>query len=132
MMREGSGGHRGASAAVLLIGGGAVAAAAWIGGHPGVAAAVIAGYITLAAIAFVVAGRSGDLAAIMRGGADERQRGLDLRATAASGIVTAIFAVAGAITSIAKTGGNPGDYGVVCVVFGMSYGVALVVLQRRS
>ena len=132
-MREGSkGGHRGAAAAILLIGGGVVAMAAWLGGDPGVAAAVFVAYVVLAVIAFIVAGRSGDIAAIMRGAGDERQRAIDLRATAAAGIVTTIFTVGGAIVSIARTGGDPGQYGTVCVVLGISYGAALVILKRRS
>lgn len=42
------------------------------------------------------------------------------------------------VTSIVQTlpcpwtGGDPGVYGGICMVFGISYGVALVVLQRRS
>jgi hypothetical protein len=124
-------GRRGLSAAVLLVGGGAVAIAAWVGGHPGVAAVVIGAYVVLAAIAFVWAGGRGDVAAIMRSGADERQRAIDLRATAAAGAVTAAFTVGGAVVSIARTGGDPGPYGVICVVFGVSYGVALAVLRRR-
>jgi hypothetical protein len=133
MMRQGSRrGHRGASAAVLLIGGGAVAAAAWIGGHPGVAAVVIGAYVVLAVVAFLWSGGRGDVAAIMRGGADERQHGLDLRATAAAGTVTSIVTVGGAVVNIARTGGDPGVWGVVCVVFGVTYGVALAVLRWRS
>ena len=106
-MRGTKNGHRGLSAAILLIGGGAVAGAAWAGGHPGVAA-------------------------IMRGGSDERQRAMDLRATAAAGSVTALFTVVAAIVNIARTGGDPGAYGAVCVVFGISYGVALAVVRRRA
>ncbi len=132
-MREDSrSGHRGASAAVLLVVGGAVAAAAWIGGHPGVAAAMIGVYVVLAVIALIWSGGRGDVAAIMRGGGDERQRALDLRATAAAGVVTTSVAIGGAIVSIARTGGNPGPYGVICMVLGISYGVALAVLRWRG
>jgi hypothetical protein len=132
-MKQGSrSGHRGASAAVLLVGGGVVAAAAWIGGHPGVAAAVIGAYVILAVIAFMWSGGRGDVAAIMRGGGDERQRAIDLRATAAAAIVTSLVTVAGAVVSIARNGGDPGPYGVVCMVFGVSYGTALAVLRWRG
>lgn len=132
MQEDSRSGHRGASAAVLLVGGGAVAAAAWIGGHPGVAAGVIGAYVVLAVIAFIWSGGRGDVAAIMRGGGDERQRAIDLRATAAAGIVTSLVTVGGAVVNIARTGGDPGPYGVVCMAFGISYGVALVVLRRRT
>jgi len=39
-------------------------------------------------------------------------------------------AIAGAVVQIAR-GEGPGAYGVMCVVGGVSYVVALVVLQRR-
>jgi hypothetical protein len=133
LMRQGwRSGHRALSAAVLLIVGGAVAIAAWVGGHPGVAAAVIGTYVVLAGIAFAWSGGRGDVAAMMRGGGDERQRLMDLRATAAASIATALFAICGAVVNIARTGGDPGPYGVICVVFGVTYGVALVVLRRRA
>src|SRR5215831_15345388 len=125
-------GHRWLSAAVLLIGGAAVSVAVWIGGEPEVAAIVFGAYLVFSAIALVWSGGSGDVAAIMRGGSDERQRGIDLRATAAAGTVTAIFAVVAAIVNIAITGGSPGAYGVICLVLGVSYGVALVVFRRRA
>lgn len=132
-MRQGSrSGNRGASAVVLLVGGGAVAAAAWIGGHPGVAAIVLGAYVVLATIAFLWSGGRGDVAAVMRAGADERQHGLDLRATAAAAGATAVFTLSGAVVSIARTGGDPGPYGVVCMVFGITYGVAFAVLRWRS
>ena len=125
-------GHRGASTAVLLVGGGAVAGAAWIGGHPGVAAAVIGAYVVLAIIAFLWSGGRGDVAAILRGGGDERQRAIDLRATAVAASCTAVFTLVGAVVSIARNGGDPGAYGVLCMVFGISYGVALAVLRTRT
>ena len=133
MMRDGArNGHRAASAAVLLVGGGAVAAAAWAAGHPGVAAVVLGAYVALGAIAFIWSGGKGDVAAIMRAGADERQRSIDLRATAMAGTVTGCVTFVGAIFNIARTGGDPGAYGVVCLAFGISYGVGLAVLRRRA
>ncbi len=133
MMRQTSkNGHRWISAVVLLVGGGAVAIAAWVGGQPGVAVFLVAAYIVFAAIAFVWSGGRGDVAAIMRGGGDERQAAIDLRAGALAAHVTAVFAVVGAIVSMARTGGNPGAYGVICMVFGISYGLALAVLHRRT
>jgi predicted tellurium resistance membrane protein TerC len=124
-------GRRGLSAAVLVVGGALVAAAVWIGGGPRAAAIVFGAYLVFGLIAFIWSGGSGDVAAIMRGGSDERQHQIDLRATAAAGSATALFTVAAAIVSIARTGGNPGPYGVICLVFGLSYGVALVIFRRR-
>ena len=68
-------GHRAAAAGVLIVGGGAVAAATWISGDHGWAVAALVIYAVFAAVAFVWSGRSGDFAAILRAGGDERQRG---------------------------------------------------------
>src|SRR5215467_13576170 len=94
------GGRRGATAAVLILGGAAVAAATWIGGDHGWAIAALAIYAVLAVAAFVWAGRSGDVAAILRAGGDERQRGLDRDATAITGLAMTLVAVVGAIIQI--------------------------------
>ena len=108
MQQRARNGHRGRSAAVLLVGGGAVVIAAWIGGHPEVAAVVFVAYILLAVVAFVWSGGRGDVAAIMRSSADERQRGIiDLRASAGA-FVTAVFAIGAAVVSIARTVATPG------------------------
>ena len=125
-------GHRAVSVAPLLIIGGALAAAFWIGGHPAIAGIVIAIYAVFAVVAFVWGGGGGDVAAILRGGSDERQHDIDLRATAVAGTVTALFTIVAAILNVARTGGDPGAYGVVCLVFGISYGVALAVVRRRT
>jgi hypothetical protein len=91
---------------------------------------VLGAYAVIGVIAFVWSGGRGDVAAIMRGGADERQRAIDLRATAVAGTVTGLVTLCAAVVNIARTGGDPGAYGVVCLVFGISYGVALAILRR--
>jgi len=118
------------AAGLLLIGGGAVAAAAWVGGDPGWAIAALAIYAVLAGVAFVWAGGSGDVAAIIRVGGDERQRGLDRDATAIMGLAMSVVAVVGGIVQIARTG-DPGVYGLFCVVSGVTYAVSLFALRRR-
>jgi hypothetical protein len=75
-------GFRAASATILLLGGVGVAIATWVGRSHGWAIAAIVAYAVLAAGAYVWAGRSSDVAALIRGGGDERQRGLDRDATA--------------------------------------------------
>ena len=52
--------------------------------------------------------------------------------SAAAALATGLLSIGGAIVSIARTGGDPGPYGVVCMVFGLSYGMALAVLRRRT
>ncbi len=104
-------GHRAVSVAPLLIIGGALAAAFWIAGHPAIAAIVIGIYLVFAVVAFLWGGGGGDVAAILRGGSDERQHDIDLRATAVAGTVTALFTIVAAIVNVARTGGDPGPTG---------------------
>jgi hypothetical protein len=58
-------GHRGATIAVLLVGGG-LAAATWVCGEHGLAIGLIAFYAVAAVAAYNWPGRDGDVGAIMR------------------------------------------------------------------
>jgi len=95
-------GHRTASAAVLALGGGALATATWVGGDHILSIGLIAFYVIAAGLAYVWAGRDSDVGAIMRVGGDERQRRLDRDATALSGLAMGLTAIAGAIVSAAR------------------------------
>jgi hypothetical protein len=117
-------------AVILLVGGGALAVATWISGQHGLAIGVVAFYVVAAAVAVLWSRGSGDVAAILRGGGDERQRGLDRDATAAAGLVMALTAIIGAIVETARTG-SPGAYGLMAAAGGISYAVALVVVRLR-
>jgi hypothetical protein len=88
-------------------------------------------YAVAAGIAYVWAGRGGDVAAILRVGGDERQRGIDRDATAISGLAMAVAAIAGATISAAMHNGDPGAYGVLCAVGGISYTVSLIAYRKR-
>jgi hypothetical protein len=123
-------GHRGVAAGILIVGGVGVAAATWVSGSLGWAIGALAIYVVLAALAFVWAGGSGDVAAILRVGGDERQRGLDRDATAITGVVMSLAAIVGGIVQIARTG-NPGVYGLFCVIGAVTYSVSLFQLRRR-
>src|SRR3954468_16580889 len=96
-------GHRTASAAVLALGGGALAAATWVGGEHILSIGLIAFYALVACLAYVWAGRDSDIGAIMRVGGDERQRRLDRDATAVSGLAMGLAAIVGAIVSAARS-----------------------------
>jgi hypothetical protein len=100
-------GFRAATAIILLVGGVGVAIATWLGGNHAWAIAAIVAYAVLAVGAYGWAGHSGDIAALLRGGGDERQRGLDRDATAIAAIVMSFAAVVGALISIGCTA-NPG------------------------
>ena len=123
-------GKRAATSAVLLVGGGAIATATWVSGEHGLAVGLVVFYVVAAVIAWLWSGGKGDIAAIMRVGGDERQRSLDRDATIIAGYAMVFAAIAGAVVQIAR-GEGPGAYGVMCVVGGVTYVVALGVLQRR-
>jgi hypothetical protein len=125
-------GHRGATAAVLLVGGGALAAGVWLGGDPALALGLVGFYLIAALVAYLWAGRDSDVAAIMRLGGDERQRGMDRDATAAAGAAMVVAAVVGAVVEAARHHGNPGAYGVMCVVGGTAYIASLLFYRRRG
>jgi hypothetical protein len=130
MRTEGLTGHRSATAAVLVVGGGAIAVATWVAGDHGLALGLVGFYALAAGIAYLWSGGKGDMAAIMRVGGDERQRGMDRDATAIMGLAMGVAALVGAIVEIARTA-NPGPYGVMCAVGGISYVVGLIVVRRR-
>jgi hypothetical protein len=115
---------------VLVVGGGAIAVATWVAGDHGLAIGLVVFYVVAAAIAYVWSGGKGDVAAIMRAGGDERQRGMDRDATAFMGLAMALVAIVGVIVQIARNA-NPTAYLVMCVVGGVSYSVSIAVVRRR-
>jgi hypothetical protein len=123
-------GHRSATAAVLVVGGGALAVATWVAGDHGLAIGLVAFYVVAAAIAYVWSGGKGDVAAIMRVGGDERQRGMDRDATAIMGLAMGLAAIGGAVVQTARNA-NSGAFLLMCVVGGVSYSVSLFVVRRR-
>ncbi len=125
-------GHRTAAAAILAVGGGALAVATWISGAPVIALGLVVFYAVAGGVAYLWAGRDSDIGAIMRAGGDERQRRLDRDATALSGLAMALTAIIGAIVSTARNGGDPGGYGVICVVGGLTNELSLYVLKRKT
>jgi len=125
-------GHRGVTAAVLVVGGGGLAVATWIGGEHGLAVGLLIFYAIAALGAYLWAGRDSDVGAIMRAGGDERQRRLDRDAMALAGLAMGTAAIIGAIISAAVNHGNIGGYGVICFVGGVSYVISLLVLRRRG
>jgi hypothetical protein len=123
-------GYRGATASVLLVGGGAIAAGTWVSGDHGFAVGLVGFYVIVAAVAYVWSGGRGDVAAIMRAGGDERQRTIDRDATAIMGLAMGLAAVIGVIVQAARHG-DAGAFAVLCFVGGVSYILGLAVLRRR-
>ena len=119
------------SGGAVLVVGLVVAAAAWAGAGPGTALALTA-FFLLAALGLVLWSSHGDsdLAALVGGTGDERQRSLDVRATAAAGLAMGTFSVAMALAALARGDDNP--WLLVCLVGAVSYAVALGYLRARS
>ena len=115
---------------MLLVGGGAIAAATWASGDHGLAVGLVVFYVLSAGVAYLWSGGKGDVAAIMRVGGDERQKGIDRDATAITGMALSLAALVGAIVETARDG-NPGAFGIMCLVGGLSYVVALIALRYR-
>ncbi len=125
-------GHRGATTAVLAVGGGGLAVATWIGGDHVLAIGLTAFYAVAAVAAYLWSGRDSDVGAIMRVGGDERQQRLDHDATALAGLAMGTVALIGAIVSAARNHGDIGGYGLICFVGGVTYAASLLILKRRT
>ena len=121
--------RRGSTAAVLLVGGGALSAAVWIGGEHGLAIGLVVFYVVAAGIAYLWAGGQGDVAAIMRTGGDERQRKIDRTAIALAAYAMGAVALIGTIVQAAR-GQDPGGYGTMCLVGGVTYSASLFYLNK--
>jgi hypothetical protein len=104
--------------------------AAATGGHPALGG-VMFGVMTATGALLVLGSRSESIR-MMRGGADERWRAIDIRATAVSGLAMATFAIVGFVIHLAKGGTDPGVYGEVAAIGGFAYLGALLYLRWRS
>ncbi|MFN8157012.1 MAG: hypothetical protein U0R68_06325 [Candidatus Nanopelagicales bacterium] len=125
-------GRRGTTSVWLLVAGGALAAATWIGGQHEIAVGLLVLYAVCAVGAYVLAGRDSDAGAALRAGGDERQRRIDRDATAVAGAAMILVAIVGAIVSSARDDGNVVIYAGFAAVGGLAYAVAFGVLSRRS
>jgi hypothetical protein len=123
--------RRQATTLALAVGGLAVTIALWVGGdHPG---AVVIGVFYLVAVV-VAAGwsrGSGDVAAIIRLEGDERQRQLDLKATAVAGGMLILVCLVAMAVDLAQ-GGDGQPYTWLCAAAGLTYAIALAALRRRG
>lgn len=123
-------GHRTATPAVLVVGGGALAAATWIGGEHGLAVGLVVFYLLAAIGAYWWAGRDTDTGAIMRAGGDERQRRIDRDAIGITGVVLMYTAIVGAVVSAAVNEGNIGAFGLMAGVGAIAYVASIGYLRR--
>jgi hypothetical protein len=116
--------------AIMLAGGGAITAAAAAGGASAALIGTEAGLTLVFSVLFWWAGRgAGDFGALLASRPDERQRSLDLRATAAAGVALAVFCLGAAVVSLARGGsGNP--WAAMDAIFAAVYVAALVIFRR--
>jgi hypothetical protein len=123
--------HRVAVPAIMLTGGAALTAATAAGSAPAVDVAALASVTVLLTAAFWwVARGSGDVAAVAASRPDERQRAIDLGATALAGLAVAVFCLGAAIVSLAR-GGNGYPWAGLDAIFGLAYAAAFAVLRRH-
>jgi hypothetical protein len=121
--------RRWASTALLAVLGAAVSVATWLGGEHGFAVGLGVFYLLCCVGAFWWSGGTGDVAALLRLSGDERQRLLDMKATAAAGLVTFAFCLGGTVVDLAQGGsGNP--WALILAVGGGAYVAALAVVRR--
>jgi hypothetical protein len=115
---------------MLVLGSGLIVASALGGSDAGVPGEVV--IVVVATALFAGLGRfsRSDIGAIMGGGPDERQVGIEVRATAAAGVGLAIILVVGAMVELAM-GGNGQPWVSLGAAFGVLYVVSLFVLRRR-
>ena len=119
-----------ASAACFVVLGAALSTAVWIQGNHDYALIMGAFYLVAAGIAYVASGGSGDIAAIMRVEADERQRGIDHEATRYAAYAMGAAALIGVVVQTAQ-GHDPSAFGWILTVGGSTYSVALGILHRQ-
>lgn len=122
--------RRNATTGLLAVLGAAITGATWVGGEHGLAIAMAGLYLLSCAVSYLWSRGSGDVAAIIRLSGDERQRLIDIRATAAAGLATIAFCLGGAMVNLAA-GGTGSPWTLICVVAGLSYVVAVGVFRRR-
>jgi hypothetical protein len=124
-------GRRAVAAGLLLVAGVAIAIGVWMRGDHGFAVALGVFYGLCALGAYAWSAGSGDLAAILRAGGDERQRMLDRQATLVAGVAVLVGCFVGAVVDLARGGdGNP--FAWLLAVAGATYVLALAWIKRRS
>jgi hypothetical protein len=120
-----------ATTATLAVLGGAISIASWIGGEHTLALGLAVFYVFGCVGSYLWSRGRGDVAAIMRLSGDERQRLIDIRATAIAALATLAFCLGGAVVDLAR-GGTGSPWTLICGVGGASYAVAVAVLVRRT
>ncbi len=114
----------GVAAGVLFLG------ASWRGGHPSLGVVLLAIMVVFSGV-LVVAGRRSETVRGLLDHRDERLSAMDLRATAASGLVLILMVIGGAVVELAR-GHSGAPYTWLAAIAGLAYLVAVVVLRVRG
>jgi hypothetical protein len=93
-----------------------------------VASGLMIGY---GAILLLARGRSDVAAVLSEYRTDERRQQINMRAALLSVNVAAVAAVTGGIVELAA-GHDPGAWGIMCVVIGVSYVAGVIFYSRRT
>jgi hypothetical protein len=94
--------RRWATTGTLAVLGAAVTLATWAGGEPYLAVMLAGFYLLSCGVSYLWSRGGGDVAALIRLSGDERQRLIDLRATAVAGLATLAFRLGGAVIDLAR------------------------------
>jgi hypothetical protein len=114
----------------MLLGGAALTAATAAGGGSVGLVAALGSLTVVFTAGYWWAGRGqGDVAALAASRPDERQRWLDLKATALAGIVVCVFCLGAAVVNLAR-GGSGYPWVGIDALFGASYAVGFAILRR--
>jgi hypothetical protein len=125
-------GNRGlhAAAVVAIVIGLAYLVGGWLGSGPGLGLAMFA-IMLVTAIGIEVAGRRSDVMRGMLGHTDERLTGIDMQATAVTGVVVILADLTAFVVQTAR-GADATPYVWLGALAGVTYVVALLVLLRRG
>jgi hypothetical protein len=110
--------------------GGVVLLASWLGGHPGEGAyglAIMAGF----GLFLLLAGRSETIRGLRGDGRDERFAQIDMRATAAAGLVLIITLIVAWLVETAR-GHSGSPYYWLCAIGGLAYALAVAFSRWRG
>ena len=101
-----------------------------IGGHAG-SGLVSFGIMAAVGAVFLFGGRSETIRGLRGDGRDERFHRMDVNATAFAGTIVIFAVIVAVVVELAK-GKDPGPYGWLAAVGGLSYIVAIVAIRLRG
>jgi hypothetical protein len=105
-------------------------ASSWLGGHPGLGVSSFAIMVVFSAV-LVLTGRRSETVRGLLDQRDERLSAIDVRATAASGLVLILVVIGAAVVELAR-GHSGAPYTWLGAMAGLTYLVAIVVQRIKG